>query len=204
MPAFDRRRFIQRLAAGLAASAWLGIPKRAEAGSGPFLGEIMLVAWNFPPKGWAFCNGQFLPIVQNQGLFSLLGTTYGGNGITTFALPDLRDRVPIHFGQGTGLSARALGESAGATTHTLVSGEMPMHGHALQVYSGSGGAVSPSGNYPARNAAGYAQYAASAVNTAMSSSAIGSAGGSQPHPNVQPYLGLRFCIALQGVFPSQT
>ena len=206
MTVFDRRRFIGRLAAGLAATAWLGRPKPAVAattGTGPYLGEIMLVSWNFPPKGWAFCQGQLLPINQNQALFALLGTTYGGDGRVTFALPDLRDRVPIHFGQGQGLSPRTLGERSGESFHTLALGELPTHAHALQVFSGSGSAVSPTGNYPARNAAGYPQYG-SVADVAMSSSAIGSAGGGQAHANLQPYLGLKFCIALQGVFPSQT
>ena len=204
---FDRRRFIARLAAGLAATAWLGRPGPADAattGTGPYIGEIMLCAWNFPPRGWAFCNGQLLPINQNQALFSLLGTTYGGNGQTTFALPDLRDRVPIHFGEGLGLSPRTLGERSGASAHTLALTEMPAHAHALQVYSGSGSAVSPTANYPAGNPAQYPQYTTSSADVAMSSLAIGSAGSSQSHMNVQPFLGLNFCIALQGVFPSQT
>ena len=203
---FDRRRFIGRLATGLAATAWLGRPKPAAAattGTGPFIGEIMLVSWNFAPKGWAFCNGQLLPINQNQALFSLLGTTYGGNGVTTFALPDLRDRVPIHFGQGPGLSPRSLGERAGAASHTLALTELPTHAHAVQASSGSPGSqVDPAGNYPARNPAAYPQYG-SVADVAMASSAIGTVGGGQPHTNLQPYLGLHFVIALVGVFPSR-
>ena len=204
---FDRRKFMGRLVAGLAATAWLGPPKPAEAattGTGPYLGEIMLFACNFPPRGWAFCNGQLLPIHLNTGLFSLLGTTYGGNGVTTFALPDLRDRVPIHFGQGPGLSLRSLGEKSGAASHTLSLAELATHAHAIQASSGTGGTlVDPAGNYPARNPAAYPQFG-TVADVPMASTAIGSTGGGQAHNNLQPYLGLNFCIALQGVFPSQT
>jgi|RhiMethySRZTD1v2_1073278.scaffolds.fasta_scaffold1004192_2 microcystin-dependent protein len=207
IPSFDRRRFIGRLAAGLAATAWLGRPKPARAATtstGPYIGEIMLVSWNFPPKGWAFCNGQTLPIAPNTALFSLLGTTYGGDGITTFKLPDLRDRVPIHFGQGAGLSLRSLGERSGETVHTLTLAELPTHAHPVQVSAGSVGTqVDPAGHYPARNPAGYPQYG-SVVDVAMAAAAIGSTGGGQSHTNLQPYLGLNFVIALQGFFPSTT
>jgi microcystin-dependent protein len=164
----------------------------------------MLFAGNFPPHGWALCQGQVLPIAQNTALFSLLGTTYGGNGVTTFALPDLRDRVPIHFGEGSGLSPRSLGERSGTTIHTLTLAELPTHAHAIQASSATAGTlVDPAGHYPARNPAGYPQYGP-AADVAMASTAIGSTGGGQAHGNVQPYLGLNFCIALQGVFPSRT
>jgi microcystin-dependent protein len=200
--AFDRRAFLGRLAAAVAGAVVLGRPEPARADTLPYLGEIMLFAGNFQPRGWAFCNGQLLPINQNQALFSLLGTTYGGDGRVTFALPDLRDRVPIHFGQGPGLSDRVLGERSGATTHTLTLAEIPAHTHPLRVSSAPATSVTPVGMFPARNPAGYAQFTATTPDVVMT--AAGSAGGSQPHENLQPCLGLHFCIALQGVFPSQT
>jgi microcystin-dependent protein len=202
--ATDRRTFIAKLAAGLAGALWLGQPRPASADTVPYLGEIMLVPQSFAPKGWALCNGQLLPINQNQALFSLLGTTYGGNGQTSFALPDLRDRVPIHFGQGPGLTPRSLGERSGAVTHTLLLTEYPNHTHGMRVSSALASLVSPTGAYPARNPAGYTQYAPAPPDALMSDSAVGLVGGNQPHVNMQPYLGLHFVIALQGQFPSQT
>ena len=198
----DRRGFLARLGAAVAGAAVLGRPGTARADTLPYLGEIMLVSWYFAPKGWAFCNGQLLPINQNQALFSLLGTTYGGDGRVTFALPDLRDRVPIHFGQGPGLSSRVLGERAGVSSHTLALTEIPAHTHLLRASSALATQVTPAGMFPARNPAGYTQYTATTPDVAMT--ATGNAGGSQPHENMQPCLGLNFCIALQGVFPSQT
>lgn len=200
----DRRAFLARLAAAFAATTWMGRARPAAAattGTLPYLGEIMLVAMDFPPKGWALCNGQLLAINQNQALFSILGTTYGGNGITTFALPDLRDRVPIHFGQGLGLSPRALGERAGEASHTLTLAEFPSHTHGVRASSAFGSSVSPTGMYPARNPALYTQFGSTA-DVAMASTAIGNVGSGQAHPNQQPGLGLNFCIALQGVFPN--
>lgn len=163
--------------------------------SEPFLAEIRIMSFNFPPKGWAFCNGQVLPINQNQALFSLLGTTYGGNGTTNFALPDLRSRVPVHVGSGF-----ALGQRAGTTTHTLTTSEMPQHNH---IALGSSNAVSgnnPTGTYLGENPA--LLYGPFQDVVTMSTSSISSAGGSQPHQNMQPFLTLNFCIALQGIFPS--
>lgn len=203
---FDRRGFIRRLAAGLAATAWLGHPKPAEAdtmGTGPFLGEIMLFAGNFAPSGWALCNGQLISITQNTALFSLLGTTYGGNGQTSFALPDLRDRVPIHFGQGPGLTLRTLGERSGAAAHTITLPEYPSHNHVVRASSGFATSATPAGMYPARNPASNPQYAPG-PDTVMSTTAIADVGGNQPHSNIQPCLGLNFCIALSGVYPSQS
>jgi microcystin-dependent protein len=202
--ALDRRTFIGRVATLFAGTLLLGRARRSEAriqSTEPFLAEIILFAGNFAPKGWAFCNGQLLPINQNQALFALLGTTYGGNGQTSFALPDLRDRVPIHRGQGPGLTLRVLGERSGATSHTLSIAELPVHGHGVQASTAFGTAVSPTGMYPSRNPAAIPEYGLTA-DVAMSPSVIGGAGASQPHPNVQPYLGLNFIIALQGVFPS--
>jgi len=202
----DRRAFIGRLAAGLVATVAMlrgSVSEASTTSTEPFLGEIMMIAGSTAPDGWALCNGQLLPIQFNQALFSLLGTTYGGNGQTTFALPDLRDRVPIHFGQGPGLSSRFLGERAGEAAHTLTLAEVPAHNHLVRSSSGFGSAVSPTGRYPARNPALYPQYG-TASDVAMASSAIGSAGGGQSHTNQQPHLGIHFCIALQGTFPSTT
>jgi microcystin-dependent protein len=162
----------------------------------PFLSEIRIMSFNFAPKGWAMCNGQFLPINQNQALFSLLGTSYGGNGQTTFALPDLRGRVPIHDGNG-----HSLGERAGESTHTLSISELPAHTHA-------GTATTAEGNTPvAPNnilADSPSQLYASPSNlTSLNAATITNVGGSQAHENTQPYLTLTFCIALQGIFPSR-
>ncbi len=160
----------------------------------PFLSEIRLMSFNFAPKGWAMCNGQLLPINQNQALFSLLGTTYGGNGQTNFALPDLRGRVPIHVGSGF-----TLGQSGGEQAHTVTQAEMPAHTHNLQVTNANGSIPSPSGNILA---GALNMYHSPANVTTLSPGTIGNVGGSQPHVNMQPYLTLTFCIALQGIFPS--
>ncbi|WP_183092705.1 phage tail protein [Nocardioides stalactiti] len=164
--------------------------------SEPFLGEIKLMAFNFPPKGWALCNGQFLPINQNQGLFSVLGTTYGGNGVTTFALPNLRGRVPLHFGAGY-----TLGEAAGSTSVTINAQTMPTHTHQVNASTlATGGAAIPTGRYlgGSNNV-----YRTDTPTTTMNPATVSSVGGSQPHNNMAPYLVLNFCIALQGIFPSQ-
>lgn len=163
--------------------------------SEPFLSEIKVVSFNFPPKGWALCNGQFLPINQNQALFALLGTTYGGNGQTTFALPNLRGRLPIHMGNG-----HTLGEAAGSTSVTVNIQQLPTHFHALQA-SSQNGAVAGLGN--AVTARVNNLYAAPSSLTTMSPTSVTSVGGSQPHNNMMPYLVLNFIIALQGIFPSQ-
>jgi microcystin-dependent protein len=162
----------------------------------PFLSEIKIISWNFPPKGWAFCNGQFLPINQNQALFSLLGTTYGGNGQTTFALPDLRGRTPIHIGQGF-----VQGERGGETSHTLIMSEMPQHTHFAGCNDGTADQTDPAGNVWSNG--GDNVYSTSAPNASMNASQVSLVGGSQPHENMSPYLVLNFIIALQGVFPSQ-
>jgi microcystin-dependent protein len=161
----------------------------------PFLSEIRIFSFNFVPKGWAMCDGQLLPINQNQALFALLGTNYGGNGQTTFALPDLRVRVPIHAGGGFGLAARA-GEQA----HTVSSAEMPAHIHAVNASTAaSGGSDNPSGRFlgSASNL-----YHAPAALTTMNPATVSNAGGSQAHQNMQPFLTLTYGIALQGIFPS--
>jgi microcystin-dependent protein len=171
--------------------------------SEPFLSEIKIFSMNFAPKGWALCNGQLLPINQNQALFSLLGTTYGGNGQTNFALPDLQGNVPLHEGSG-----HTLGEKAGQQAHTLTISELPTHIHDFSqntaVVSASANATvgPPTNNYWANN--GHTAYSTGGVSLgAMSPQAVSNVGGSQAHQNMQPYLVLNFCIALQGIFPSQ-
>ena len=163
--------------------------------STPFLAEIRIFSFGFAPKGWALCNGQLLPINQNQALFSLLGTTYGGDGRVNFALPNLQGRVPFHVGDGL-----TLGESSGETAHTLAISEMPAHTHTPVGSSNNAGAASPAGNlWASLSGGGYSPTA----NTAMNPASILPTGGSQAHDNMSPYLVLNFCIALQGIFPSQ-
>lgn len=171
----------------------------------PFVAEIRIFAFNFAPRGWAFCNGQILPISQNTALFSLLGTTYGGNGQSTFALPDLQGNAPMHPGQGQGLSLRDLGEMSGSSDVTLLVSEMPFHNHAL-LAAGSDPAESndATNNAMARSKNGSAYTATLNPLTPMAFQALPPAGGSLPHNNMQPYLTLNFCIALQGVFPPRT
>jgi microcystin-dependent protein len=170
--------------------------------SEPFLGEIKIVAFNFPPKGWTFCNGQLLPINQNQALFSLLGTTYGGNGTSNFALPNLQGMAPMHFGNGAGLTPRSLGETAGSTAVTLLPTEMPSHTHTMTGTSAAGSASTPASALTL--ASGVTTYAPPADTGAMAAQALTPAGGGQPHNNRQPYLGLNFIIALAGIFPSRS
>ena len=168
--------------------------------SEPFLGEIRILGFNFAPRGWAMCAGQILSIAQNTALFSLLGTTYGGNGTQTFALPDLRGRVPLSVGQGPGLSNYDQGEVSGTETVTLTTGQMPGHGHLAGASNGAASATRPNGNFPAGGGA----YAAASDGSTLNAAFVQSAGGSQPHSNLQPLLVLNFCIALQGIFPSPT
>lgn len=170
----------------------------------PFVAEIRMFGGNFAPTGWAFCDGQLLPISQNTALFSLLGTYYGGNGQSTFALPDLRGRTPMHHGQGQGLSDRVLGESGGAETVTLLSSEIPAHTHnfALPTVDANATTSNPQDNLPARTVEN--TYAANGTTVDMAPVTSGNAGGSQPHNNLQPYLTVTFIIALQGVFPPRS
>jgi microcystin-dependent protein len=168
--------------------------------SQPFLGEIRIFPYNFAPRGWAFCSGQILPIAQNTALFSLLGTTYGGNGQTTFALPDLRGRVAMSSGQGPGLSPYSLGEVSGSETVTLISAQMPSHNHLMQGSNNDATDSAPQGNVPAVIPSG--GYTATPT-TQMNPAALTQAGGNQPHTNIQPFLILNFCIALEGIFPSR-
>lgn len=175
----------------------------------PFLGTISLFAGNFAPRGWALCNGQLLPIARYSALFSILGTFYGGDGITTFALPDLRGRVPIHWGQGPGLTNRVIGERAGDENVTLINSQIPIHTHALNASTNTGSQPSPTSGVLATSTDPDAGgnpinfTAANGVNTVMAPNAIGPTGGSLPHNNMQPYLAVTFIIALEGIFPSR-
>ena len=174
--------------------------------SNPFLAEIRIFTAGFAPTGWAQCDGQLMPISQNTALFSLLGTTYGGNGTSNFALPNLQGCAPMQAGQGPGLSLRDLGETAGEQTVTLLQTEMPAHSHTAQAATG-GGLPSPANNAwgsGLKTAAG--AYAASNPSTNVQMNPFGTsiAGGNQPHNNMQPFLGLTFIIALQGVFPARS
>ncbi|HEY3044526.1 MAG TPA: tail fiber protein [Vicinamibacterales bacterium] len=168
----------------------------------PFLGQITIFSFTFAPKGWAQCNGQLLPINQNQALFSLLGTTYGGNGQTNFALPDLRGRVSMHMGQGPGLAGYTLGERGGQESVTLTIAQMPQHRHVPVSSIAAGTETSPAGNFWARDSGNNAIYS-TVGGTAMPAGAIKNKGNSQPHNNLAPLLTLNFCIALQGIFPSR-
>ena len=173
------------------------------AQSEPFIGQIAYVAFTFDPVGWAECNGQSLPINQNTALFSLLGTTYGGDGITTFKLPDMRGRVVLHSGQGAGLSDYFQGEMSGVEAVTLTTSEMPQHSHTLSAVAEDGNESSPTGNLPANTKTLDKEYSSSAANTTMRTNGVTTAGGSQPHENRPPYLAVKCIIALQGIFPSR-
>lgn len=173
----------------------------AHAGPDPFLGEISWFAGNFAPTGWAFCDGQLLSINQNQSLFSLLGTMYGGDGQTTFALPDVRGRVLVHAGQGPGLSNRSQGEKGGSEAETLTAAQMPAHTHQLKASPGTATSSTPNGNVLAATGRTRIYDDASGV-VAMSSSAISTTGSSQAHNNMQPFVTLRCIIATVGTFPS--
>lgn len=162
----------------------------------PYLSELRMFSFNFAPKGWAQCNGQLLPINQNQALFSLLGTAYGGNGQTTFALPDLRGRTPMHAGAGY-----VQGQTGGQTAHTITMSEMPAHNHLVMASSNAPNAATPGGNFFASNTS-FTPYG-TAPNTTMAPSDVTNIGGSQPHNNMAPYLVINICIALQGIFPSR-
>jgi microcystin-dependent protein len=168
----------------------------------PFVAEIRIFPFNFAPKGWAWCDGQLLPLSQNTALFSLLGTTYGGNGKSNFALPDLQGRAPMHPGQGPGLSLHDLGETGGSETVTLLQSEIPSHPHSMRAQTEPGDLADPTGRSVARASTGAPFQTTSNVNIVqLAPEALAPAGGDQPHNNMQPYLTFYFCIALQGVFP---
>lgn len=168
--------------------------------SDPFVAEIRIFPFTFAPKGWAFCDGQLLPISQNTALFSLLGTTYGGDGKSTFALPDMQGNAAMQPGQGQGLSLRDLGEMSGVESVTLLQTEMPLHNHILNTSNNDGNNTQPGQRYTGR---GNAIYGPIANANLMGFQTIGIAGGGLPHNNMQPYLTLNYCIALQGVFPAR-
>lgn len=163
--------------------------------SEPFLGEIKIISWTYAPKGWAFCNGALLPINQNQALFALMGTMYGGNGQTTFALPDLRGRVPLHVGPGFN-----QGQSAGQEFHTLTQSEMPAHLHLVNAVNGTATTEDPTGNLLATNPASLYN---TTPDTSLMPATVTSVGGSQAHENRQPFIVVHYIVALQGIFPSQ-
>jgi microcystin-dependent protein len=174
--------------------------------SNPFVAEIRIFPFNFAPTGWAFCNGQILPLSQNTALFSLLGTTYGGDGKSNFALPNMQGNAPMHPGQGPGLSLHDLGETGGSDTVTLLESEIPSHSHSLMVEPLPATLTAPNPNTGFGKSAGVAAYSQTTTTglVQMSANAVAPAGGAQPHNNMQPYLTLNFCIALQGVFPPRS
>jgi microcystin-dependent protein len=171
----------------------------------PYLGQLALAGFNFPPKGWAFCQGQLLSIAQNTALFSLLGTYYGGDGRTTFGLPNLQGMVPIGAGQGPGLTQRNLGETGGEIAVTLLQSEIPVHTHTINSQSGRGTPVTePAGNAPAQGSVTPYAPATSSKDQKMSPAMMSPAGGSQPHNNMAPFVSLNWIIALQGIFPQRS
>ena len=171
--------------------------------SEPFLGEIRVVPYNFAQRGWGFCQGQLLAISQNTALFSLLGTTYGGNGITTFGLPDLQGRVAVHVGQGPGLSPYDLGQEGGVETVTLTTNQLAPHPHPANCLNANGSQYQPNNAVWAIDAGGNPQYGTTKAAGTMAPNIIGPSGSGQAHPNIQPYLTLNYAIALQGIFPQR-
>ena len=177
----------------------------------PFIGEIIMFCGNFAPQGWAICNGQLLPISQNQALFSILGTNFGGDGITNFALPDLRGRVPVGQGQGPSLSNYTLGEKTGVENVTLLPGQMPQHNHMVGVSNQAGSSTDPTNHLPAQINTGTGRspattamgYAPTPQTGTLAPAAISMSGGNQGHPNIQPVLCVNFIIALTGIYPSR-
>ena len=171
--------------------------------SEPFIGQIVMFGGNFAPRGWALCDGQLLAVSQNDALFSLLGTIYGGDGRTTFGLPDLRGRLPMHWGSGPGLTPRSIGQKGGAETVTLTSNQMPSHTHALQASASNGNTDEPVGNVLADGRRDDI-YAGGNASVAMNASSVVATGGSQSHNNLQPFQCVNFIIALYGIYPSRS
>jgi microcystin-dependent protein len=201
-PPLQRRNFLARLFAAVAAGTWLGRASRADAATTlddgqPYLGEIRMFAGDFEPYGWRFCDGQLLQIAENDALFALIGTTYGGDGQVTFALPDLRGRVPVHP------FAIQLGETRGQESVTVTPAQVPAHSHDLRGTSGPGITSDPSGAVPAKNSLGAPHYSLGG-DTTLAPGTLDPAGGSQPHNNMMPSLGVHFIISVFGVFPQQT
>lgn len=170
----------------------------------PFMGQIITVGFNFAPRGFAQCNGTLLSISEYDALYALLGTTYGGDGVTTFAIPDLRGRAAINQGKGPGLTQRNIGQMSGEVTHTLTTTEMPAHSHHVTASNRTASSASPENMFYAQDPnVGATIYSTAASNTTMNTHMVSTAGGSQPHENMQPFLVINFCIALEGIFPSQ-
>lgn len=174
-----------------------------QGGPQPFIASIMMAGFDFAPIGWALCNGQLLPIVGNDALFQLIGTTYGGDGIVNFGLPNLQSRIPNGQGQGPGLSSYFLGQMGGTEEVILTNSQIPAHNHNINASTASGTAGSPSNNFIAQNADGIDSFAASSNGT-LNIGSMGLTGGNQPHSNIQPYLAVYFSIALEGIFPQQS
>ncbi len=177
----------------------------------PYIGTILMVGFNFAPIGWALCNGQIMSIAQNTALFSLIGTYYGGDGVTNFALPNLQGRVPIHQGQGVGLSPYVLGSIGGTENVTLLTQQMPSHNHLININNAAGTSPDATNKFQAEAATGdprnpslISQFTTSATTGTMAPTTVSMAGGNQPHANIQPYLTINFIIALQGIFPSRS
>lgn len=192
---------VKVLIIGLLAGLAMAIPAHAQ-GDSPFVGQIDIVGFNFAPVGWAECEGQLLPISQYEALFSLIGTTYGGDGVNTFALPDLRGRMAIHQGDGPGLAPYVMGQASGEETVTLTLNQIPSHSHAV-LAGGAADSLSPSGTTWGSSPTNL--YSSTGANpVAMSGAMIGPAGGGQPHNNIPPYLTVNFIISLFGIFPSQS
>jgi microcystin-dependent protein len=203
-PVLPRRRFLSRIVAGLGGAALLGRARPSDAAptaSDPFIGELMLFAGNFAPSGWFLCDGSILDIATYDVLFAVIGTTYGGDGVTTYALPDLRGRIPIHQGTGPGLSNRTQGERGGSEQVTLLQTQLPAHTHAATCMASAGSSDTPTGLLPARDGAGTMTWGA-ATPVTMAAGHIGTAGSGLPHENRMPYLTVNWCIAWVGIFPS--